>query len=196
MGIFRASTSPPFVEPQKYSLYVSPHLSRLQPHRVVIVPTGTESGRYQVPLQFAEALASAIRLAGLTEVVIPTGGDCHLTVDRILSGQFEECEILDLAKTWNCDAVLFVRVNQLQAHAPLRACVTAALVDTRESVVIFAMDGNWDLADAEIRMGFEHFLNTRCLDLPATQQQLQRRSPHQLFAYIAHQITRAWYTSL
>jgi len=186
----------PFYEPFKYSLYASPQLSEHSPHRILLVPTGTENGRYQAPVQFAEALAGAIRAAGLAEVVFPPEISCSMTVDRILSGQFDEAEIVSLIKAWHCDAVMFVRVNHLQAYAPLKTSVTAALVDGNESVVIFAVDGNWDNTDPDINKGFKHFLKRGGADHSESELGLQLQSPSRMFAFVAWQISNAWERSV
>ncbi len=195
LGIFRKPPPQPFFDPQNYSLFVAPDFASIAPQRVLIVPTGTESGRYQIPIHFAEALAGAIRSAGVAEVVFPPQMECLMTVDRLLTGQFDERDIASLSRNWQCDGILFVRVNQLQAYAPLKASVTAALVDARESVVVFAIDGNWDTSDSEIRAGFEHFVKQGSLDVSDSEMRLQRQAPSRLMAYVAYQLTSAWQTA-
>ncbi len=192
LGIFRKPIPAPFFEAQKYSLFTSPQLTELPPRRVVIVPTGTEAGRYQAPALFAEALAAAMRAAGICEVVAPPLAQCNMTVDAILTGRFDERELVDLVRTWNCDAVMFVRVNQFQGHSPLRASVTAALVSANESEVIFAVDGHWDVGDPETRAGFEHFVANRLNNSPETALQIELQSPNNLFGFVAYQMTNAW----
>lgn len=192
LGIFRKPIPAPFFEAHKYSLFTSPQLTELPPRRVVIVPTGTELGRYQAPAHFAESLAAAMRAEGVCEVVSPPQAQCNTTVDGILTGQFDERELIDLARTWHCDAVMFVRVNQFQGHTPLRASVTAALVDANESKVIFAVDGIWDVGDPETRAGFEHFVVNRLNDCPETALKIELQSPNNLFGFVAYQMTTAW----
>lgn len=196
MGIFRKPLPEPFFEVHKYSLFVAPDFVDRAPRRVLIVPTGTESGRYQVPIHFAESLAGAVRAAGVAEVVFPPQLDCQMSVDRLLTGQFDEWEITNLARDWQCDGVMFVRVNQIQSFAPLKASVTAALVDANESVVAFAIDGNWDTTDPEIRNGFEHFVKQSSLDASDSERRLQHQAPSRLFAYVAQQMTSAWQQAL
>ncbi len=192
LGLFAKPVPPPFVEPRKYSLFVSPEFPHYGPQRVLIVPTGTESGRYQTPIHFAESLSASLRSCGVAEVIFPPQLDCTMTVDRLLTGQFSEWEIAALSRAWHCDAILFVRVNQFQGFAPLKASVTAALVDANESMVVFAVDGNWDTSDPDIRSGFEHFVTNSAYDASESELKLQFQSPNRLFAYIGHQITDAW----
>jgi len=196
MGIFRKPPPIPFVDPQKYSLFVSPDFSVVAPKRVLIVPTGTESGRYQLPVQFGEALAGAIRSSGVAEVVFPPQIDCRMSIDRLLAGQFDDRDIVMLSENWQCDGILFVRVNQFQAFKPLKASVTAALVDANESMVIFAIDGNWDTNDPEIKAGFEHYVKRSTSDISETESRLQFRAPSRLLAYVAFQMTGAWQRAL
>lgn len=196
MGIFRKPLPEPFFETHKYSLFVAPDFIDKSPRRVLIVPTGTESGRYQVPIHFAETLAGAVRAAGVAEVVFPPQLNCLMSVDRLLTGQFDEWEIASLARDWECDGIMFVRVNHLQSFAPLKVSVTAALVDANESMVVFAIDGNWDTTDAEIKCGFEHFVKQSSLDASDSELRLQQHAPSRLLAYVAQQMTSAWQQAL
>jgi len=182
---------PPFIEAHKYSLFASPRLAQSPPRRIVLVPTGMQQGQYDPPSQFADELAAEIRAAGVCEVVLPQRVSCNCTVDGILAGQFDEREIARLARTWNCDAVMFVRVNQFQGHPPLQSSITAVLVDAEESVVIFAIDGNWNTADPEIKLGFENFVAERTIDVPPSSRAVYLQSPSNLFAYVAQQMTSA-----
>lgn len=194
--MFSKPAPEPFFEPFRYSLYTAPDFRENAPLRVLIVPTGTESGRYQVPVHFAEALAGAIRAEGLAEVVFPPEIACAISVDRILSGQFDEFEIVQLTKAWHCDAVLFIRVNHLQSYAPLKASVTAALVDGNESIVTFAVDGNWDTTDPDILKGFNHFLKRGAAGASESELSLQMQSPSRMYAFVAWQIANAWKRSI
>ncbi|HMO13186.1 MAG TPA: hypothetical protein PKD64_01780 [Pirellulaceae bacterium] len=191
INLFGKKAEPIIVDPRKYSLYVSPHLHQLMPKRVLIVPTGTESGQFHSPALFADAMAGAMRAAGIAEIVFPPQINCQMSVDNILSGQFDEHDIIELSRAWHCDAVLFVRVNQLRAFAPLSASVTAALVDATESVVIFAIDGNWDVADPDIKPSYERFVKLSSIECSDAELRLLTQSPNRLFAYIAWQMTTA-----
>jgi hypothetical protein len=157
----------------------------------LLVPSGIEVGTYDAPARFADALAAQLRLAGLFEVVAPEGLRCATTVDAILKGRFDEREMLSLAQTYHCDAVMFLRVNQFQAHWPLQASVTAALVDVNESVVIFAADGNWDTAVPEIKTAFSNFVYRRTTDAHFSARDIQLESPRNLFAFIAARLAAA-----
>ena len=192
LGIFRKPIPAPFYESHKYSLFTSPQMIDSPPLRVVIVPTGTEAGRYQTPVLFAENLTAAIKAAGVCDVVLPLQLECTTTVDGLLTGQFDERELVQLARQWNCDAVMFVRVSQFQGHSPLSASVTAALVDANEARVIFAVDGRWDVGDQETREGFEHFVANRLGDSSETALKIQLQSPNNLLCFAAHQMTTAW----
>lgn len=189
---FGAKVQTPFIEPIQYSLFRDPELMQRGPQRVLLVPTGIESGRYQAPAQMAEALAAAIRAAGISEVVFPPELTTQITVDRILAGQFSEREIISLCSQWQCDGVMFIRVNQVQAFSPLSTSMTAALVEANESVVLFAIDGNWDTSDPHLRQGFERFVKRSAFDGSESEYRLQLQSPSRLFAYIGHQTAAAW----
>jgi hypothetical protein len=171
---------------------VAPDFSQVAPRRVVIIPTGTEAGGFQAPFKYAEILADSIRGSGLCEVFVPKSVDCRLNIDHLLAGQFEERDIAALAHEYQCDAVLFLRVNSLKAFPPLQTSITTALVDANESVVIFAMDGNWNTNDQEIRDSFAAFNSLANPNQTESESALQARSPNRLFNYVAHQTTQAW----
>ncbi len=128
-------------------------------------------------------------MGGIFEVVEPQHVQCKSTVDGILAGRFDEREMVELARAYSCDAVLFVRVNQLQGHWPLKASVTAAMVDANEAVVVFAIDGNWNTADRDIRGSYERFVDSRTGDESHSVKQIYLKSPTNLMAYVAHQMT-------
>ncbi|MEQ1904035.1 MAG: hypothetical protein ABL888_07635 [Pirellulaceae bacterium] len=192
LGIVRKARSQQFCEARKYSLFVAPDFSQVAPRRVVIIPTGMEAGGFQAPFKFAEILADSIRGCGLCEVFVPNSVDCRLNIDHLLAGQFEERDISRLAHDYQCDAVLFLRVNSLKAFPPLQTSITTALVDANESVVVFAMDGNWDINDREIRESFEQFNSVANPNQNESEFALQMRSPNRLFHFVAHQTTQAW----
>ncbi len=174
---------------QKFSSFVSPRFTAQPPRRVVIVPTGNSSGRFNAPKKFSSALAAEIRMGGIFEVVEPQHVQCKSTVDGILAGRFDEREMVELARTYSCDAVMFVRVNQLQGHWPLKASVTAAMVDANEAVVVFAIDGNWNTADRDIRGSYERFVDARTGDESHSAKRIHLKSPTNLMAFVAHQMT-------
>jgi len=174
---------------KKFSSYVSPRFVQRPPIRVALIPTNLSSGNYDASTKFLNALAGEIRLAGLFEVIQPRQFHCKTTVDEILMGRFDEREITRLARTYHCDAIMLVRMNQFQGHWPLKTGITAAMVDANESIVIFSVDGNWDTADPEIQQSYRWFVNQRTTDVPAPAREIYLQSPENLFAFVANQIT-------
>lgn len=174
---------------RKFSSFTSPRFSQLPPRRVLLVPAGLQSGNYDAPLRLADALAAEIRKSGVFEIVQPPNIQSQATVDSILNGRFDEREVTELAKAYHCDAVLFARVNQFQGYWPLQASVTAAIVDANESIVVLAVDGNWDIADPEIRQAYECFVDQRVNDVPYSSREIYLQSPKNLFEFIANQVT-------
>ena len=192
LAIVRKPRSQPFCEARKYSLFVAPDFSQVAPRRVVIIPTGTDAGGFQAPQKYAEILADSMRSCGLCEVFVPKSVDCRLNIDHLLAGQFGEHDIAGLAGKYQCDAVLFLRVNSLKAFSPLQTSITTALVDANESVVIFAMDGNWDMNDREIHETFAHFQSSTNPNMNVSESAMNMRSPSRLFHFVAYQTTQAW----
>ena len=71
----------------------------------------------------------------------------------------------------------------------MQASVTAAIVDANESIVVLAVDGNWDIADPEIRQAYECFVDQRVNDVPYSSREIYLQSPKNLFEFIANQVT-------
>lgn len=178
--------SPPV---KKFSSFVSHKFKQQPPRRVALIPTRLGVGRYDASTKFIESLAAEIRLSGVFEVVKPEQVQCRATVDEILTGRFDEREIAEIARRYHCDAIMLVRLNEFQGHWPLKASITAAMVDANESIVTFSVDGNWDTSDPQIHQGYRSFVCSKTRDVPEEACLIHMQSPANLFAYAARQIT-------
>ena len=181
------TVAPPSVK--KFSSYVSSRFDQEPPKRVAIIQTNQGLGRYDAAAKFVDALAAECRLAGVFEVIQPQYLQCRSKVDEILRGRFDEREIASIARTYHCDAIMFVRFNQFQGHWPLSAGVTAVMVDTNESVVTFSVDGSWDTSDPDILKSYKAFVYGKTKDIPEEACLIYLQSPANLFNYISRQMT-------
>lgn len=175
----------------KYSQYASPLLAQRPPHRVLVVPSGSGHQSFEARDQLIDNLAAEIRLNGLFEVVSLPRGTCDTSVDAVLRGTFDERELLRLARQYNVDSILLVQLNQLQTQWPTHLQASVVLIDVYDSVVTFAVDGNWNTAERNIGRSYETFVRRRHSDLPEYLLKPQLHAPSNLSSYAAWQTAGA-----
>ncbi len=175
----------------KYSVFASPILAEHPPQRVLIIPSGINHRDHEARDLLIRNLASEIRLEGLFEVITNAGGSCDTPIDAILRGQFDEAEFSRLARQFNVDSIMLVQLNQLDTQWPTSLQASIVMIDVYDSVVSFAVDGNWSTADPAVARSFEMFLKRRRPDLEAYLLQPQLRAPSNLNSYAAWQVASA-----
>ena len=180
-----------------FSVFASPAFQTLPPRRVVILPSGQTPGSYEHHRRAIDELATKLRQAGVFEIIVPRDQRLRSQPDSLLEGAFDEREIAALSHQYNADAIAIVRVNELRPVAPLRISLTMVIVDAHESVVTFAVDGVWDVADQGTHYDFLSYLQTHQVasglasTTSNTQPPLELQSPTALFAFAAAQISGA-----
>lgn len=175
----------------KYSVFVSPILAEHPPHRVLIIPSGINHRDHEARDLLIQNLASEIRLEGLFEVVTNAGGSCDTPVDAILRGQFDEAEFSRLARQFNVDSIMLVQLNQLDTQWPTSLQASIVMIDVYDSIVSFAVDGNWSTADPAVAKSYALFLKRRRPELEEYLLQPQLRAPSNLNSYAAWQVASA-----
>ena len=182
--------STPVHSPPTYSLFVSPIFKSNTPRRVLMLESGPAPGNYEASQKMIVDLAAQIRLNGTFEIIAPPTLRLQAQMDNILQGKFDEREIAEISRQYNADAVAFLRVNDLNGHAPIRTSVTMAIVDSNETTVIFAIDGIWDTANPATRSEFVNYSAAQNY-AKAFPSDLQLQSPRALFSFSAHQMAQA-----
>jgi hypothetical protein len=152
-----------------------------------MIEAGPSDGNYEPSRRMIAELASQVRACGYFEIITPANVRLPSQMDNILNGKFHELEIAQLARQYNADAVAFVRVNELRGYAPMRASITLAIVDSNETVVVFAVDGNWDTANAATQQAFANHVNSGSHVVPVSSE-VQLQSPRALLAFASAQI--------
>ncbi len=185
----KPATDSPIVYEPTYNTYVSPKVP-IRPRRIILIEAGPDRGNYGESKKMIEELTSKIRSAGLFEVITPKQTQYFSNIDTILQGRFDEREIAALARRHNADAIGFLKVNEIRGFSPLRIAVTLALVDSRETVVAYAIDGNWDTAHVPTQRAFQQFVSSQGDAMGATgSASLQLQSPRALMSFVGQQIT-------
>ncbi len=177
----------PTIHQPTYSTFVSPLAPSTRPNRIVLVEAGPSPGSYGESQKLISELAVQIRSAGLFEVVAPTNWQPKSQMDTILQGRFNEYEIAALSRQHNADAIAFVRVNELQGFAPMRTSITLAIVDSYETVLLYAIDGTWDTSNAATLREFGEHIAANGHTIPGPNQ-VQLQSPKALLGFASSQI--------
>lgn len=168
-------------------VYIDSRFQFKQRHRVAFTASGIDPGSYQSNRKMCDAFVTQFRKSGIQEAISPL--DCHLnlTGDEIERGQFSEREFVDVSRRYNLDTIALVRINQLDATAPMKLGVTVAFVDAAESVVFCSIDHQWDLSERET---WQSFVKFTCLEsqLSEHEKSMKLKSPTQLFRFAAKQV--------
>ena len=152
-----------------------------------MVASGRSNGSYRTHQKIITELAAQIRGQAQFEIVAPRDRYLQGHSDNILEGKFEEAELVRIAREFNADAVLLIKVNEFRPSPPMRANLSIAILDANESVVAFGMSSVWDLANMNTKQAFEQFLyNTSSGS--ANEGNLHLQSPNQLFRFIGSQV--------
>jgi hypothetical protein len=186
----QVETPPPAYSPPTYSLFVSPIFKSHPPRRVVMIESGPTSGNYEPTQKMILELSAQIRSTSAFEVIAPPNIRFKAQMDNILQGKFNEREVAQISRQYNADAVAFVRVNELNGHAPIRTSVTMAIVDSNETVVAFAIDGIWDTANPATGTEFRNYVSAQHHSVPVPND-IQLQSPKSLFSFAANQMANA-----
>ena len=155
-----------------------------------MLESGPTPGNFEASQKMIVDLSAQIRLNGTFEIIAPPNLRLKAQMDNILEGKFDEGEIAEISRQYNADAVAFLRVNEINGFAPMRTSVTMAIVDSNETVVVFAIDGIWDTANPSTRSEFINYSAGQNHSNPIPND-LQLQSPRALFAFAASQMAQA-----
>ncbi|MFT7630616.1 MAG: hypothetical protein ACI87E_001623 [Mariniblastus sp.] len=185
------STTPqvPAFHPPTFSSYVSPLFTSNRIRRIVLIESGERSGSYGETDRMINELANEFRSSGLFDAVAPANERILTPMDSIMQGRFNEGEIARIARKYNADAVALVRVNELRAHAPMRASLTMAMIDSRETVVAYAIDGVWDTSHEPTLNNFKEYIGSQGPTIPGPTGVLIQ-SPRVLMEFSAQEISQ------
>jgi hypothetical protein len=150
------------IAPAPADVLVSQYYQQLKPRRIVIaIPT---SRTHLLPEQktFALALADSLRRCGFADAVVAP--PCACDSQAIRKGKFDLQQLVDLSSTFSGDAVLYCDVVSFSAYEPLEVAISMRLVDARESIAIMAVDGHWDLRDAQTQSSYLNYLSSNPTD--------------------------------
>ena len=134
-----------------FQRFVAPNFEWSQIRRIVVMPFANQmsAGFPKIGDELQAGLAAEMQRAGRFEVVVATRIDPAVRAqDLFQTGQFDELEVLRIAREYQADAVLFANVTQYQPYVPPRIGLSLMLIFPAEGTVIASASGLWDAREA------------------------------------------------
>ena len=162
------------------------HATNYSPHQirrvVIVAPMGRQTA-YREQESFIFQFANELRAQGVFDAVVDQKYfDCD--VDTMITGRFDERLVAQLGYEYSADAVLFAQLGTFSAYSPMQAAASFLLVDVRESSVLLAADGMWDIRQDIVRKDFHRFVCQRFG--PGSQPaEAYQQSPQEFLSYVA-----------
>ena len=143
----RSSDTVPAVAP--FQQFIAPNLDWSTVQRVVLMPLANQSAFPRVAEELQTNLAAELQRAGRFDIVVATHDDPGArSHDVFARGQFDEIELLRIAREYQAQAVLFGTVTQYHPYSPPRVGLSLLMISPGEGIVIASSDGLWDGREA------------------------------------------------
>lgn len=177
--------------PPTFSRYRAPDFDFYGIRRVVVLPAENQTRYPDAAEQFRANLANELRSAGLFEVVeLPVYNRiCPSTAG--LQGTFPEQLLVDLAKQFQAEAVLFVNVNEYHPYSPPKLGATVHLVSTHEAIALASVDGMWDARDGALAAEAQGYYHQLSQNGSLPRRELVLHSPDLFQRFVARKIVAA-----
>ncbi len=128
-----------------YQQFIAQNFDWSTVQRIVIMPLANQSAFPRAAEEMQANLAAEFQRAGRFEVVVATREDPGARARDVFSrGQFDEIELLRIAREYQAHAILFGNVTQYHPYSPPRVGLSLLLVSPAEGVAVASSDGVWD----------------------------------------------------
>lgn len=135
--------------PAPYQHFVAPNFDWHSVRRIVMLPPANQTIYTQVAAEIRTNLAAEFQRAGQFDVIAAVEEDELVrAADVFASGQFNELEMLRVARSHQADAVMLVNVTQYEAYSPPRVGLSVLVIYPAESIAIAYVNGLWDAREA------------------------------------------------
>ena len=163
--------------------------------RIVLMPLANQTAYPRIGSELQSNLAAELQRAGRFDVVVATRDDPGVrSQDVFRSGEFNEIELLRVAREYQAQAVLFVNVTQYHPYVPPRLGVSLLLVSPSEGIVIASTDGLWDARETAISAQAQaHFKQTQSWPQSLIGSERVLESPDVFQRFVCEQIAVALY---
>ncbi|MBW3538863.1 MAG: hypothetical protein KY476_01195 [Planctomycetes bacterium] len=176
------------------NLYVAPDFPWASVQRIVIMPLANWSEFPEAAEQMREALAAQFQNSGRFDVVVaPYNAPGPHSAEVLKNGTYDELAVLELARRYQAQGVLYGAVTQDHPYSLPRVGLTLTMISPYEGVVIAGGDELWDARERivadELRQ--HHY---RHLDWPESLFYVDRalESPEVFRRYVGWKVARAF----
>ena len=183
--------TPPFQQ------YLATNIQWPSIRRIVLLPLANETEFAMVSDQIRSNLVTEIQRAGRFEIVSADHEDALVRArDVFSSGQFDELEVLRVAREYQADAVLFANVTQYSPYSLPKLGMSLLMVNPAEGVAIASIRGVWDMREVNTATHAQTYLK-KTQSWPRSLMGSERvfESPDVFQRYVCNQIAVALYPS-
>ncbi len=154
---------PPEQVTAPFQRFVAQNFDWTSVQRVVLMPLSNQTAYSRVGDELFSNLAAELQKAGRFDVVTATNEDPAARArDIFRSGEFNEIELLRIAREYGAQAVVFANVTQYQPYSPPRVGLSLLMVSPAEGIAIASIDGLWDAREKETaRLAHAQFNRTK-----------------------------------
>ena len=132
-----------------FQLYLDQQVDWSSIRRVVLMPMSNQTAFPKVSEEMQSNLAAELQRAGRFDIVVATRDDPGAKArDVFANGQFDEIELLRVAREYQAQAVLFGQINQYHPYNPPRIGMSLLMVYPSEGIAIASSEGLWDSREA------------------------------------------------
>lgn len=128
-----------------FQQYLDPRVDWGSVQRVVLMPLANQTAYPKIADEMQTNLAAELQRAGRFDIVVATREDPGASArDVFARGQFDEIELLRVAREYQAQAVLFGQVTQYHPYNPPRVGLSLLMVHPAEGIAIASAEGLWD----------------------------------------------------
>ncbi|MBI5757318.1 MAG: hypothetical protein HZA46_02225 [Planctomycetales bacterium] len=144
-----------------FQQFIAPNVDWSTVQRVVLMPLANQSAYPRVAEELQTNLAAELQRAGRFDVVVSTREDPGARSEDVFArGQFDEVELLRIAREYQAQAVLFGTVAQYHPYSPPRVGLSLLMISPGEGIVIASSDGLWDSREAGTAAQAQNYYKT------------------------------------
>jgi hypothetical protein len=132
-----------------FQQYLDPRVDWSSIQRVVLMPIANQTAYPKIAEEMQTNLAAELQRVGRFDIVVASREDPGAKAHDIFSrGQFDEIELLRVAREYQAQAVLFGQITNYHPYNPPRIGLSLLMIHPAEGIVIATSEGLWDAREA------------------------------------------------